>query len=122
MMKEIPLAGYPKLKSTIHDSYDPHRPAAAVSNLHGQGDDCKSSFRELIQLRHVFQGRDVLVAERHVGFEPRRLAIVDAGGVDANRLARPLLHQPLGGSGVKTGEVKLFNGLRSLLLSSQISR
>jgi hypothetical protein len=50
-----------------------------------------------IQLRHIFERRDILLEQDAVGIEAGRLAMVDAGRVQANGMDRAVFKQPASG-------------------------
>ena len=100
-----------KLRPTARRRQDRHRPqrrAAAAADLHRQGDDRRRRAAASARARsgsrtpgcYGRRGRDAISKQR-------RLAVVDAGGVDAHGLDRPVVHQPARGVGMQPGKVQL---------------
>ena len=73
----------------------PQRAAAAALDLHREGDDLEAVLGQPAEAGDVLEHGHLRRAEHAVGLEGRRLPAVDARRVDADRLDRALLHQPL---------------------------
>src|SRR5687767_5444083 len=86
---------------------DPQRGAAAALDLHRQSHDVKRIYRKLVQVRDIFERRNVVRHQRHVTFEKCRLTIVDACGVDADRVDLTVFDEPPRRIGMETRKVEI---------------
>src|SRR5262249_19149933 len=90
---------------------DPQRTAAAAPDHHGQRGDHEVLDGEPFQPGDVLERGHVRREQDHVALEEARLAVVDAGRVEADGLDRPRLHEPLRRFRVQTADVELGPGL-----------
>src|SRR5262249_46683713 len=67
----------PRRRSILKYRDDPERAAAAAFDLHRQCDHREALHRQLIKIRHVLKRRNVLLKQRPMALEERRLPIVD---------------------------------------------
>ena len=83
---------------------------------------CAPVSGQAIEIRQVLERRDVALVEDAVRLEQRRLAVVDAGGVDADGLDGAVGDEPARGVGMETGKVQLRDRRLPALGRAQVAR
>ena len=98
------------------------RRAAAALDLHRQRDDERAARRELIEVGEVLEGGDVALVEDAVRFVERRLPVVDARRVDAERLDLARFGEPARRILMQARKVQLRDRRLTALRGAEIAR